>query len=118
MFRLRVESRFDAAHKLEGYKGKCSKLHGHSWKVEIYVIGLQTDEIGILKDYGILKENLQKIIVKLDHSYLNDFPEIGNPTSENISKYIFKNLTHDLKDVKLEKVRIWENMENWCEYFE
>ena len=118
MYRLRVESRFDAAHKLEGYKGICSRLHGHNWKVEIFVVGQKINDIGILVDYGILKEKLRAITDRIDHSYLNDFEEIGNPTSENISKYIFKNLENVFKTVKLEKVRVWENQESWCEYFE
>ena len=118
MYRLRVETRFDAAHKLEGYGGKCSRLHGHSWRVEIFITGQRTDEIGMLLDYGILKEKLREVTNRLDHSYINDFTEIGNPTSENISKYIFKSLSKTLKDIHLEKVRVWENPENWCEYFE
>ena len=48
MYRLRIESQFDAAHKLVGYKGKCSHLHGHSWKVEVFVIGKDLDKTGIL----------------------------------------------------------------------
>ena len=118
MYRLRVETQFDAAHKLEGYNGKCSRLHGHSWRIEIFITGSRLDEIGMLVDYGILKEKLREVTNRLDHSYLNDFTEIGNPTSENISKYIFKSLSNDLKDIRLEKVRVWESRENWCEYFE
>jgi len=118
MYRLRIESRFDAAHSLKGYKGKCSKIHGHSWKVEVFVIGEKLDDIGILVDYEILKEKLEEITDRLDHSFLNDLKEIGNPTSENISRYVFKNLRGLPKTVKLEKVRVWESPRSWCEYFE
>lgn len=116
MFRLRIESHFDAAHKLAEYKGKCARLHGHTWKVEVFVIGKKLNDIGLLIDYRIIKEKLNEVIEKLDHSFLNDFKEIGNPTSENISKYIFKNLNLP-KNVRLEKVRVWEGSRSYTEYF-
>ncbi|MGB8779896.1 MAG: 6-carboxytetrahydropterin synthase QueD [Candidatus Bathyarchaeia archaeon] len=118
MHRLRIESHFDAAHKLVGYKGKCSKLHGHTWKVEVFVIGEKPDNIGILVDFKTLKKNLCQITEKLDHSYLNHFKDIGNPTSENISRYIYRNLKDLPESVRLEKVRVWESTNSWCEYFQ
>lgn len=118
MYRLRIESQFDAAHKLVGYNGKCSRLHGHTWKVEVFVVGKELDTAGLLVDFGLLKEKLREITDKLDHSFLNDFKKVGNPTSENISRYIFQNLRDSPKNVRLEKVRVWESTNNWCEYFE
>jgi 6-pyruvoyltetrahydropterin/6-carboxytetrahydropterin synthase len=114
MYRLRVESQFDAAHKLIGYKGKCARLHGHTWKVEVFITGnkLKND---VLIDFQVLKEQLEKITDKLDHALLNNIKEIGNPTVENISKYIFGKLVLP-KGVKLEKVRVWESPQCWGEY--
>ena len=117
MYRLRIEDTFDAAHKLIGYEGKCAKLHGHTWKVEVFVVGEELDKIGMLVDFGILKDKLREITGKLDHSFLNDFKEIDNPTSENIARYIFKNLKMP-EGIKLEKVRVWESPSSWCEYHE
>ena len=118
MYRLRVELTFDAAHRLNGYKGKCANLHGHTWKVEVFVISDKLNEIGMLIDFENLREKVKEITKKLDHSFLNDFKEIGNPTSENIARYIFKKLKDSLKNVNLEKVRIWESPSSWCEYYE
>jgi len=117
MYRLRIESTFDAAHKLVGYNGKCARLHGHTWKVEVFVTGEKLDEIGMLVDFKILKKRLEEITEKLDHSFLNEIKEIGNPTSENVSKYIFKSLRMP-NGVRLEKVRVWESPTSWCEYYE
>ena len=117
MFRLKVDSKFSAAHKLIGYNGKCEKLHGHSWKVEVFGIGDKLDNIGLLVDFKVLKKELNRITEKFDHSYLNDFEEIGNPTSENISKYIF-HYFRTPKNVELEKVRVWESDGSYAEYFE
>jgi len=118
MHRLRVESHFDAAHRLVGYEGKCSELHGHTWKVEVFVVGEKLNDLGILVDFNILEEKLNKIINRLDHKSLNDLKEIGNPTCENLCKYIFESLKDLLEHAKLEKVRVWEGEESWCEYYE
>jgi len=115
MYRLRVESHFDAAHRLIGYEGKCSRLHGHRWKVEIFVVGEELKN-GMLVDLKVLKERLEQVIDKLDHNFLNDIKEIGNPTVENISRYIFEKLKLP-ENVKLEKVRVWESEKSWSEYY-
>ena len=65
----------------------------------------------------MVKAKLLEITEMLDHSYLNDNPEIGNPTSENISKFIFEKLNFP-ETLKLEKVRVWESPKSWCEYLE
>ena len=116
MYRLRIESHFDAAHRLIGYEGKCAELHGHTWKVEVFVVGEKLNDVGILVDFNILKEEISQIIGRLDHKFLNNIKEIGNPTCENLSKYIFQSLKNLQKHVKLEKVRVWEGEKSWCEY--
>ena len=119
MYRLRIKSEFDAAHKIEGYQGKCSQLHGHTYKIEVFVLAKQLDSIGISIDLRLLKEELAKITEQFDHSFLNDFKEIGNPSTENISRYIFQKLKSSLPNgVSLEKVRVWETSKSWIEYFE
>lgn len=119
MYRLRIESEFDAAHKIEGYAGKCGQLHGHRYKVEAFVLAKKTGQIGISIDLRLLKEKLQKITERFDHSFLNDNKEVGNPSTENISKYIFQKMKENLpNEVTLEKVRVWETPKGWCEYFE
>ena len=47
-------------------------------------------------DFAILKAALQAVTEKLDHTYLNEITEIGNPTSENIAKYAFNHLKETL----------------------
>jgi 6-pyruvoyltetrahydropterin/6-carboxytetrahydropterin synthase len=119
MYRLRIEAEFDAAHKIEGYEGKCARLHGHTYKVQVFVVAKEVGPIGISFDLRLLKEKLRKITEKLDHSFLNELEELGNPTVENISKYIFLNMKDNLPNgVILERTRVWETPRSWCEYFE
>jgi 6-pyruvoyltetrahydropterin/6-carboxytetrahydropterin synthase len=116
-YRLRVETTFDAAHNIVESSGKCERLHGHTWKVELFVLGEKTEPNGMLVDFAVLKAALEQVTQKLDHTYLNEITEIGNPTSENIAKYIFGHLKKSLPETsKLEKVRVWESANSWCEY--
>ena len=108
-----VETDFSAAHQLRGYKGSCERLHGHNWKVQIFLEGEELDEIGMLIDFREVKEKANRLIEKLDHRYLNELPEFSkvNPTTENIARYIFRELSKEINNIK--KVTVWES-ENSC----
>lgn len=119
MYRLRVKSEFDAAHKLEGYQGKCSQLHGHSYVAEAFLLAEDLDAIGMSVDLKALRKKLEGITEQFDHSYLNDIKELGNPSTENVSRLIYQKMKLDLPaGVTLEKVRVWETPKSWIEYFE
>ncbi len=109
MYRIKVEGHFSSAHNLRGYRGKCEALHGHNWKVEAEVRGRSLDKAGMLMDFKILKQALNRLLEKLDHTYLNDVPFFRkvNPTSENIARYIFDSLAPVIKG--LVSVSVWEN---------
>ena len=91
MYTLRVESEFAAAHFLSHYHGKCEKLHGHNYKVRLWVRGAVLNEGGMAADFSLLKKALKEAVEPLDHSNLNDL-EIFNqdPSAERIAQYIFE----------------------------
>ncbi|MDO9070229.1 MAG: 6-carboxytetrahydropterin synthase, partial [Deltaproteobacteria bacterium] len=37
MYEVKIVTQFAAAHRLENFKGKCESLHGHNWKVEVFL---------------------------------------------------------------------------------
>ncbi len=90
MYELMVETTFSAAHQLRGYKGKCENLHGHTWRVQIYVSAEELNEIDLAIDFHDLKRMAQEIIAPLDHVCINDvFPFTErNPSSENLARWI------------------------------
>ncbi|MFB3884330.1 MAG: 6-carboxytetrahydropterin synthase QueD [Thermodesulfobacteriota bacterium] len=117
MYELTVFSHFSGAHRLRYLHGKCEELHGHNWKVELVVVSDRLNNEGVVIDFQILKQKLEKTLKSLDHTYLNDLPHFSGkePSSENIAKYIFDKMKQELKGhrVTLKKVTAWES-ENAC----
>lgn len=122
MFKLRVITNFSAAHHLQDYQGACQNLHGHNWKVGVSILCKDTDAIGLTIDYKVVKEYINEIMDRLDHQYLNNLAVFKgiNPTSENISKYIYKELEKKIeqKGCKIAEVEVWESDNTSMMYFE
>jgi len=110
-FEIKIIRYFSSAHSLRGYKGKCEELHGHNWKVEVVVASPKLNSLGMVLDFKELKERLDKVLNSLDHRYLNeiDFFKKINPTSENIARYIFDNLSKQNPKIKIKAVTVWES---------
>jgi len=115
MWKISKSMKFDAAHKLENYKGPCANVHGHTFKVDIECEHNKLDYIGMLIDFKYLKMFMDTILKKFDHSYLNDVVDF-NPTAENLAKYIYEELKKDIEF--LVKVRVWESETAYAEYYE
>ena len=122
MFKLIVKKEFSSAHILHGHPGNCKRMHGHNWLVEAEVQGDNTNEIGMVIDFKDIKNNLREIISNLDHQFLNDLePFINeNPTAENISKYIYKELSNNINTdtIKVSKIKLWETSNSAVTYTE
>lgn len=118
MYSIKVEANFSSAHNLRGYKGKCEDLHGHNWKVEVVISKPVLDDIGMVFDFRKVKNELNIILEKLDHKYLNEIPYFKkvNPTSENIAKYIFDLLKKEIKE--LLSITVWESENCSATYYE
>ena len=112
MYELVVEKTFAGAHNLRGYDGDCEKLHGHNWRVEVTLKAEKLDEMGMVMDFKIVKEKLEEVISRFDHSYLNELSEFKqeNPTTENVSRVIYNNLSELLpSEIFVDKVKTWES---------
>ena len=122
MFKLVVKKEFSSAHILHGHPGNCKRMHGHNWLVEAEVQGDNTNEIGMVIDFKDIKNNLKEIISMLDHQFLNDLEPFTdeNPTAENISKYIYKELSNNINtdNIKVSKIKLWETNNSAVTYTE
>ena len=113
MYELKVVTKFAAAHQLAMVGEKCENMHGHNWKVEVYVTGEKTDDAGVLIDFGIIKKHVREIMSMLDHKYLNelDYFQQSQPSSENIAYFVATELQKriDNQAVKVGRVSAWES---------
>lgn len=89
---------FDAAHRLPNLpiSHRCSNLHGHTFRVEIHVESDLEPKFDWVIDFGDIKGIVEPVIEQLDHHYLNEIEGLENPTSENISKWLWKFIQPDL----------------------
>jgi len=95
--------KFDAAHFLPKYHGKCEQLHGHTYQLRVTISGELGAE-GMVCDFvEVKKVVLSKVIDILDHSSLND--TIPNPSAENIAIWVWHQLADDFN---LYEIQIWE----------
>ena len=117
MFELKIVTNFSAAHQLREFHGACEQLHGHNWKLEVYVTGENLNKAGVVLDFKILKGHVKEILDTLDHKFLNELPTFKdhNPSSENIARYVAQELAQRLEDpkIKISRVTAWES-ENAC----
>ena len=108
MYQARVEADFSAAHFLSHYRGKCEKLHGHNYKVRLWVRGSELNEGGMLADFSLLKKALKEAIAPLDHSNLNDSGVfLNDPSAERIAKFIFDRVKEILPSLGIESRLLW-----------
>lgn len=122
-WRLAVRDDFSAAHALRHYQGKCEHIHGHNFSVEAVVEGnaLQPGTEFLL-DFSVLKKLLKEVLHTLDHKDLNTTPPFDsiNPSSENLSRYIYQNLSPllGMHNVRLHSVTVGEKAAQSATYFE
>ena len=103
MYQARVELEFSAAHFLSHYRGKCENLHGHNYKVRLWVQGPELGEGGMLADFSLLKKALKDAAGPLDHSNLNDMEVFKNdPSAERIARFLYERVREKLPELGID----------------
>ncbi len=122
MYELKIITDFAAAHRLNNFNGKCESLHGHNWKVEVFLKGDRLNEAGLVEDFGVIKAKTREVLAEFDHQYLNDLPAFReqNPSSENLARYTYERLSAVLNNgsVRVCRVSVWESDTSCASYFE
>jgi 6-pyruvoyltetrahydropterin/6-carboxytetrahydropterin synthase len=104
MYYLSIETTISAAHRLEGYTGNCSILHGHNWKIKVKVKTNVLDNVGMGLDFKDLKELTWKVVGKFDHQTI---------------KYMYEEINQLLpKHIQVDRISLWETEKYMAEYCE
>ena len=144
MAKIRVTKKFhfEMAHALYGYDGLCRNIHGHTYNLEVTILGeIRKDQghpkDGMVMDFGNLKKLVKsKIVNVFDHALVINslFSEehieaLKNatqhlivvdfqPTSENMVTYFVEILQQDLpSNVSLFSIRLYETATSYAEWF-
>ena len=145
MPKIRITKRFhfEMAHILYEYDGLCRNIHGHSYKLEVTLLGETLNrpgdpKDGMVLDFGDLKTIVKSEIVdRLDHALMVSqmVPENQlellkkttnriimvdfQPTSENVAAYIAEILQQHLPSgVSLFSIRLYETINSYAEWFD
>ena len=100
-WRLTVRDEFSSGHALRHYEGKCERLHGHNFGVELTVQGEKLlPDTELLLDFKVLREALKAALDELEHRVLNETPPFDaiNPSSENLARHIWQNVARRLRE--------------------
>lgn len=121
MYTVSVQAHYDAAHFLRNYKGKCEKLHGHRYVVEVALQAEELDDTGIAYDFVDLKRELRALAETLDHENLNELPPFQDreTSAENQARWFFEELGERLPEELAEGLlytRVWETPTQWAQY--
>ena len=88
------EFAFDSAHFLPNVpdEHKCKNIHGHTYRLRVYVKGDRDEHLGWVIDFKELKDLIMPLIDRLDHTLLNNVSGLENPTAENITLWLWQHL--------------------------
>ena len=119
---LHTEFTFDAAHYIEGYDGKCARMHGHTYKVHIQAKSNKLNPSKYLESADMVCDfrELKWAAADgkkggLDHTLLNESIPVPT-TAERIAEYIHKETTARIPFGIELKVTVWETENSWVDY--
>lgn len=141
--RITKKFSFETGHALFGYDGKCKNVHGHSYKLEVTVIGTPIAQVGHKKlgmviDFGDLKKIVkQEIVDVFDHAtvFNSETPHVElaeelrrrghhvllvnyQPTSENMIQDFAVKIQGRLPEhVKLHSLKLQETETSFAQWF-
>jgi 6-pyruvoyltetrahydropterin/6-carboxytetrahydropterin synthase len=107
MHELSQRFMFEAAHTLQrAFEVEGSRrVHGHTYFAEVTVAGVPDRASGMVMDLAQLRAHIEDIRSALDHQMLDDVPQLGAPTLENLCSYIADRLRCAAPN--LASVRVW-----------
>jgi len=112
-FSVCKDFRFAAAHQIPGHRGGCENLHGHSYRVRVWVRASALDALGMVVDFADLKAAMEEVVGPFDHAFLNEVPPFDqrNPTAEMLAQHVFAELRGRLDDERkrVTRVEVWES---------
>lgn len=141
--RITKQFTFETAHALYGYDGKCKNIHGHSYQLDVTVIGepitdMSNVKCGMVIDFGDLKRIVKtEVVDKMDHAIIlnKNTPHLElahtlkasghhvilvdyQPTSENMIADFAAKIQNKLQaDIQLHSLKLRETGTAFAEWY-
>ena len=113
MYEIGVAAQFEAAHRLVGDFGPATRLHGHTYRLEVALRGERLQPDGTLYDIGRLNAAVAELVGRLHYQNLDDLPELAgtNTTAEHVARFCWEQLAAGVRGLGLASllVRVWES---------
>ena len=113
MYEIYVAAQFEAAHRLVGDFGPATRMHGHTYRLEVIVRGKRLSRDGTLYDIGRLRPAVEDLASSLHYRDLDEVSGLEgvNTTAEAVADYCWERLALTLRDGGLDSlsVRVWES---------
>jgi 6-pyruvoyltetrahydropterin/6-carboxytetrahydropterin synthase len=118
MFELSKQFRFESAHTLDRVidAEASRRIHGHSYRAEVVIRGRADPKTGMVLDLGLLERALEDARLGLDHHFLDEVPDLGPATMENISVWIWRKVSGACRGIA--RVTVFrDSTGDACSYF-
>ena len=119
------EFAFAAAHHIPDHPGKCRHMHGHNYRIRVFIQADRLDSIGMVMDFSHIKAMLKDVVGHFDHRVINDFPPFDTqpPTAEVLSEFVYRGIEERMdaqereeRGLRVAKVEVWENRTSCATY--
>lgn len=121
-FEIGITAEFESAHSLAGDFGPATRLHGHTYKVEVRAEAPDIDSTGTFYDIGSLRAQVDSVLEPLHYRNLNEVPALAdtNTTAETLAQYIFNKMAPVVRAAGVDglKVTVWESSSSFASYRE
>lgn len=106
MFELSQSFYFESAHSLirEFETESSRRIHGHTYTAEITVTGKRDPETGMVVDLAVIRKSVDRVRDMLDHRFLDDIPNLGPPTIENLCAFLWREFDADFDGLSCVRV--------------
>jgi 6-pyruvoyltetrahydropterin/6-carboxytetrahydropterin synthase len=113
MYEIGIVAQFEAAHRLVGDFGPATRMHGHTYRMDVIVRGEHLNDDGVLVDIGRLRPSVDALAASLHYQNLDEVPGLAgtNTTAEAVARFCWDSLADGLRGQGLNSllVRIWES---------
>ena len=92
----------------------CASIHGHSFQITLTLEGLLDSKLGWLIDYHEIHTKVAPVLAKIDHRLLNEVPGLTNPTTENLTAWLYTEIKKIIPELTL--VTVKETQDTECSY--